>query len=265
MVKQKIGIIGFGNMGRVIAQGLLSKEIVPAEQLFVSDHELPVSTEEIHCTDNNKELALEADIIILAIRPQVMNEVLKEIKDSIRKNQLIISIAAGITIQNIQKTLAEKQPIIRTMPNLCAKIGESITAWTKNDHVSQEQEKISKEILGAIGEEIYIKNEDMINAFTAIAGSGPAYVFYLAELLEKAAMEFGFTQADSQTIVHQTLMGSIETLLRSSERPSSLRKQVTSKGGVTEAAFTEFEKGKLSEIFLAGINANKKRGDKLTI
>lgn len=265
MIKSRVGIIGFGNMGKAMTQGLLAKKVVNSEQIIVSDTTLPVSEENIICTTDTIELVQKAEVIILAVKPQIMDSVLEEIQNKIREEQVIISIAAGITIKNLQQRLSLHQSIIRAMPNLNAKIGESMTAWVCSDKVSEDQKNIAKEIFQAIEKEVYLHNEDMINAFTAIAGSGPAYVFYLAELMQKAAVECNFSQEDAKQIVYQTVLGSVLTLLQSNDSPEVLRQQVTSKGGITEAAFTEFAKNNLEKIFIDGIKKAKERAEELVM
>src|SRR5258708_2784919 len=265
MEKKAIGIIGFGNMGKAIAKGLLAKRVVHPDQIIVSDIVLPISDQGIICTTDNIALVAKADVILLAIKPQVMNTVLEDIKKHLQQEQLVISIAAGIPLKNFQQAFGEEQPIIRAMPNLNAMVSESMTAWVCSSTVSEEQKNRAKEIFRAIGKEVYLEDENMINAFTALAGSGPAYVFYLAEVMQKAAIGFGFSRDDAQVMVYQTLQGSVATLMQSTTTTEVLRQQVTSKGGTTEAAFTDFTKNNLEKIFIDGITKAKERGEELAV
>lgn len=254
-MNKKIAIIGTGNMGQAIAQSLIDKKVVNSRDLMLTNIVFngleTFSKTDIIVTGNNKKAVNFADVIILAIKPQNMQEVLEEIKEDLREDKLIISIAAGISISAIERDFNLK--IVRVMPNLAAKFGQSLSAWVKNKNVSTDDVKIVKKILGAIGIEVEVLSEDMIDRITPISGSGPAYIFLLAELLENAAKEFGFLEKTSEKIARQTIIGAAELLKNSSLSARELRANVTSKGGVTEKAIEVLEKGKLREIFMQAI------------
>jgi len=250
-MKHKIAIIGAGNMGQAIAQGLLSNKIIAQNQLFLTNSK----------TRNNHDAVKKADVIILAVKPQVSHGILQEIKDGV-KDQLIISIMAGISIHTIQQALGKKA-IVRVMPNLGAKVGLSMSVWVKSKEVTKNQKTVVKDILNAIGQELEVDGEEKINIATAISGSGPAYFFYFTELLEQEAIKLGFSQKDAQLLAVQTLQGSAELLRHSKLSTNTLRLHVTSKGGTTEAAFEEFAKNNFDKIFQEGVQAAKKRAEEL--
>ncbi len=252
MINKKIAIIGLGNMGCAIRDGILKKKLINKNYLFVSNKQL-----------TNKIVAGQSDILIIAVKPQVMKSVLEEIKEVVSKNKLIFSIAAGVEIKIIEKILGKEKRIIRVMPNLCAKVNQSISCWVKNKNVSNKDTKIFKKIFQSIGTEIELKSENLLDQVTAISGSGPAYFFYLAELLTKSAMEIGLDKKLAYKLVSQTLVGSSEYLKKSKESPEALRKKVTSKGGTTEAAFSKISNSEFESIFLSAIESAYKRAIEL--
>ena len=257
MLNKKITIIGAGNMGQAIVNGLLREKVIKPRNLILADKlannlvkykKLGITT-----TTDNKEACERSDIIILAVKPQILKSILEEIKNNIQDDQLIVSIAIGVSVDTIKKILGKKQPVARVMPNLCAQVGESMSAWVKSKEVSQI--KSIKIILNSIGKEIQFKKEDDIDKATAISGSGPAYFFYLVELLEKSAVQIGINKKEAQILARQTLIGVARFLENSSESASQLRKKVTSKGGTTEAAFNKINNSKFEEIFLQAIKS----------
>lgn len=266
-MKQKLTIIGVGNMGRAIASQLLQKQLFTPEQLTLCNPTTSKLGEFISqgvtIMQNNKSGIKKADILLLAVKPQKMFVVLEEIKSVIRKDQLIISIAAGISLFSIEETIEQKLAIVRVMPNLGAQVGQSVSVWVKNEYVTADQKKIIEEMLQAIGIVIAVTDEEHIDMLTPISGSGPAFFFYLTELLEKAACAFGFSQETAAVIAKQTMLGSAEVLRDSKSSPETLRKAVTSKHGVTEKVLEIFEKEKLPEIVTEGIHAGFERAKEL--
>jgi len=246
-MKEKIAIIGAGNMAMAIVEGLLSQSVVDLSQLVLTRKSLQkvhtFSGKRVVMIRDNKKAVASSDIIILAIKPQQMAEVLEEIKGEVGK----------------------KTHVVRVMPNLCAKIGESLSCWTKNKAVTKKEETLAKKILGAIGQEVFFGDEYMIDDMTAIFGSGPAYVFFLTEMLEDAAIKLGLTSILARKLAKQTVVGSALLLKSTSEHPASLRAAVTSYKGITHAAFEVFTKEKLTETFFKGIQAGKKRARELRL
>lgn len=252
MINKKIAIIGLGNMGRAIRDGMLKKKLINKNQLLVSNKQ-----------STNKKVVNQSDILIISVKPQAMRIVLEGIKKIILKNKLIISIAAGVEIKTIEKILEKDLDIIRAMPNLCAKIGQSISCWVKNRNVSDKDVKIFKKIFQSVGQEMELKNENLLDQVTVISGSGPAYVFYLAELFIKSATKIGLDKKLAYKLVSQTLVGSSEYLIKSKKSPEILRQKVTSKGGTTEAAFNRIINSEFESIFLSAIKSAYKRAIEL--
>lgn len=250
-----ISIIGAGNMGKAIAKGLVSKKIASEEQLILTTS----------ATHNNKEAVEKADVVIFAVKPQQLASVLQEVKGSTRTDQLFVSVAAGVTLHSLEEILGKDTHIVRAMPNLAAKVSESTTVWVANVQVTKEEKEYGKKMFASFGKEIELEKESQIDMVTVISGSGPAYFFYLVELLEKAGGHFGLPENIVKLIAKQTLIGSAELFKNSEENSNDFRMQVTSKGGVTASAFEKFEKGNFAKLFEEGILAAYHRAKQLNI
>lgn len=239
-------------MGQAIAKRLIEKKICIKKSLCITSSQ----------TKNNRAAVQDASVIILSVKPQISGRVLEEIKGTIG-NTLIISVMAGISLAAIQYALGQKCSVIRVMPNLAAVNGESMSVWVKSKEVTKTQEEYALRILESIGRELELKSEAQIDKATAISGSGPAYFFYLTELLEKNAIELGFTPAQARVLAEQTLIGSTGLIRSSGLSASRLRASVTSKGGTTEAALLQFEKENLPDRIRKGIAAAYKKAERL--
>ncbi|MDD5197047.1 MAG: pyrroline-5-carboxylate reductase [Candidatus Omnitrophica bacterium] len=256
---KKIGIIGFGNMGSVIAQRLSAQK--DEYEVFVFDKEKSklANLAGIKAAKDARDLAAQVEIIILAIKPQDFNHILKDIKGS-TGNRLIISIAAGISTGRIEKLLGQAR-VIRVMPNIGAKVAESVTCLCKGALATDDDLELAQELFYYLGA-VRIIDEPMMNAATAISGSGPAYVFYFIEnstldpenipeharhdmmrRLEKAAQGLGFSTEDAAFLAANTTNAAISLLHKTKLPAQELRKQVTSKGGTTEAALEILTRG----------------------
>lgn len=250
-------------MGGAIAGGLLAKKIIKPQDLTLADQNLiklkKFKNFKISINNNNLKACENAEVVILAVKPQILNQILLEIKPAIKPNQLIISVAIGITIKNIAKNLNQNQPIVRVMPNLAALEGASMNGWFANQAVKLEQKKIIKQIFSSIGQELELKKEADIDKITAISGSGPAYVFYLSEMLEKGARNFGFSREQAALLARQTIIGAAWVLKNSKKSSKELRQAVSSPGGTTEAAFKVILGSNFSQIFQDALKAAWKR------
>lgn len=244
---KKIAIIGYGNMGRAIARGLLNKKIVRRSQLYISNS-----------SDGNATAVIKSQIIILCVKPQIMCKVIADIAviaDITIIDKLFISVAAGVSINSLQKYLGPKAKIIRAMPNLCARVGESMSCWVKNKNITFQNVKILQTILESFGRHLEMKNENDLNKVTAISGSGPAYLFYFIETFLEASRSLGLDNETSKLLVTQTLKGSLHILFQSQKSVEELRKQVTSKGGTTESAVNMLEKRKFNQIICEAVRS----------
>jgi len=211
--------------------------------------------------DNINKALKNCEIFIIAIKPQDFDELGKLVNVDLT-NKLAISIMAGVSIERIMKTLGVKK-VVRVMPNLALGIRKSLSGWIASDGATKVDKKIAKAILKKFGEEVEVDRESKINAITALSGSGPAYFFKLAEILENAAKKYGFTENEAVKIAGATLVGAAELVGKSKESTSVLREKVTSKGGTTEAALNYMSSNNVDKIILEAIEAARRRAEEL--
>lgn len=203
----------------------------------------------------------KADIIIIAVKPQDIDGVLESMS-ALAGKKLVISIAAGITTSYLEKTLGADVSVIRTMPNMPAQIGEGITAICGGTSVKSADLKLAQKIFSYVGKTIVV-DESLIDAVTAVSGSGPAYVFLFVECLMKAAVSIGFDEKSAKELVYQTLLGSAHLLAQSKDSVAELRAKVTSKGGTTQAATDVFTTHNIEKTFIEALEAAKRRAGEL--
>jgi len=250
--KPKIGIIGVGNMGRAL---ILSLSAANAYKLFAYD-KLRLNQKSIkNCLriKTSKELLAKSEVIVLAIKPQDVEQFLTENKEYIKAKQLFISIAAGIPIKFYERYLT-KIKIIRVMPNLAATIGESISFISKGKHATNKDLRIAKGIFNSVGKAMII-NESHMDKITSITGSGPGYVFYFMESMYQSALKLGFTKKQAKDMVLQTFLGAVKLAKNLDKDFKHLKDAVASKGGTTEAAFAVFNRQKIDVAVEKGIKS----------
>jgi len=264
----KIGIIGCGNMGEAIAKGIIFAGLVNAADLYLFDIDRDKMRRirdylDVNVANSAEELCNQCNVILLAVKPQDIEEILKEIWHVIDLSKLLISIAAGVTISKMKKHLKEEVRIIRVMPNMAAFVHASISAMCSDSYATADDKKLTKDVFISIGEVVEVE-ERLMDAITAISGSGPAYFFYLTEMLEKCAIEMGIDRERARLLAVKTAVGSALLLTDSEDSAETLRRRVTSKGGTTEAAFRYFSEKKLEDILKEGIEAARKRAKELS-
>ncbi len=241
---KKIALIGVGNMGGAILNGLKGKY-----KFIVSDPDKnKIKKLSASIADNNCSAAVDADIILLAVKPQMMDAVLREIRLVLNSKKLVISIAAGIKTKKIEDRLGNTIPVVRIMPNTPALVGRGMSVLCGGKFAKQAHLKAANDIFSSMGKVIIIKNESLMDAVTAISGSGPAYVYLFIESLVRAGVRLGLKQKIAEKLVLETLKGSIALLEKTEKKPEDLRRQVTSPGGTTEAALKVFEKKVFHDI-----------------
>ena len=263
----KISFIGGGNMGEamlaaVLARGLGSKGEVTVSDISESRREHLRQKQGIGVTSDSRQAVSLAEMIVLAIKPQNLAEVMAEISGAFESPQLVLSIIAGARIGALCSGLSYRQ-IVRVMPNTPAQVGKGMSVWTATREVSREQKEWAGAVLGAMGREIYVEDEKYIDMATAVSGSGPAYVFLFAEALASAAMDIGLSYEVARELVQQTILGSAEFMKRSDKLPAELRRMVTSPGGTTAAALAQLEKGQFTELVKAAVIAAYHRAKEL--
>lgn len=265
-----IGFIGAGNMAEALIKGIINGKLYNPENVFISDirdERLKFLSEKYGVTacEGNGELASKAQTVVLSIKPQKMTDALESIKDAIDSEKLVISIAAGITVANIADVLGDVK-IVRVMPNTPALIGQGAGALFGNEPAKPMLNK-AVEILSAVGKAVIVDDEDLIDAVTALSGSGPAYYFLLMEEMVKTGIRLGLPEDVAKDLVLQTAKGAGLLAVeadKNGESPAVLRQKVTSPGGTTEAAIKVFKEGKISELISAAINRAYERSKELS-
>ena len=217
----------------------------------------------VRASADNRWAVREADIVLLAVKPQHMKHVLEEVGPVIRQNQLVLSIAAGIKTLFIEKYLAKKVPVMRIMPNMPALIGMGTAGLTRGRSARDAHERTARSIMETVGTVVTVSERDM-DAVTAVSGSGPAYVFFVAEAMKGAGVKLGLAPHVADHLVRQTIKGAGALLAQSHEEAHTLRERVTSPGGTTEAALKVMEDAKIPAIFMKALKHARDRSKELS-
>lgn len=268
MLTENIAIIGSGHMGTSLAGGLIAKGYSPVK-IWMTDPDPDKLAEVkkqfgIQTSTDNKQAAMAANVIILAVKPQLIATVCEQLAEIVHQNQaLIISVAAGIREASLQTWLGDNVAIVRSMPNMPALIGCGASALYANTFVSSHQHEIAESILRAVGVIVWLDNEKMMDTVTALSGSGPAYFFLIMECLQNAAEELGLPKDISRLLTIQTALGSARLAIESEKTLSELRHQVTSPGGTTERAIRVLEETNIRHFFTKAVTAAKNRSEEL--
>ncbi|MCP4681356.1 MAG: pyrroline-5-carboxylate reductase [Desulfobacterales bacterium] len=269
MMKQNngLGFIGAGNMATALVKGLIQSGAYERDQLQVSDTQegaLKMMADQfgVKCYSSNNELVRESPVVVLAVKPQNMKDVLEGVKEEIRDDHLLISIAAGIPLNMIKGLLDRDIPLIRVMPNTPALVQKGMSALAGGKEVRPEHMEIGKRIFDAVGETVEVE-ETMMDAVTALSGSGPGYVFRMMECMVDAGAAVGMEKETSLSLVIQTFLGAAYLAKESEYSLSMLREMVTSPGGTTAAGLAIFDKMGLENIFKNAVDAAYKRSMEL--
>ncbi len=268
MNTKKIGFIGGGNMASSLIQGLIASGH-SENLLWVTDTNQEtlrtlVTTLNVNGCENNNAIINEVDIVVLAVKPQIIQTVAEQIAVNLqRKNLLVVSIAAGITQEKLSQWLGTEIAIVRCMPNTPALVRTGATALHANSYVSDAQKDLAENILRAVGISLWVKHESEMDAVTAVSGSGPAYFFLLMEVMEQTALELGLDEEMARLLIQQTALGSAKIALEADETPGELRRRVTSPGGTTEQAIKTFEEGGFTQLVSKALHAARDRSIEL--
>ncbi len=264
MKTRTIGFIGGGNMATSLMSGLIASGHSP-QQLWVSDtaqatlqsHRDNLS---VNISNSNVLVVDEVDVVVLAVKPQILRDVAREIATAVqKKNTLVVSIAAGISQASLSQWLGSNVAIVRCMPNTPALVLTGATALHANTNVDEEQKDLAENILRAVGLSLWVEQEKQLDAVTAVSGSGPAYFFLLMEAMEKAALELGLDEHCARLLIQQTALGAAKIALESAESPAQLRERVTSPGGTTQKAIETFQQNGFSELVSKALLAARDR------
>ncbi len=258
-----VAFIGSGVMAEAMINGLLNKQLIASSHIIASDtrddrvKELEKRYGLKGTTDNNFA-AEAADILVLSVKPQVLSEVMPEVRRGAHSSKLVLSIIAGARIRTIADGVANAS-VVRAMPNTPAQIGQGITVWTATPEVLPPQRQQAEALLGALGDQIFVDDERYLDMATALSGTGPAYIFMFMEALIDAGVHMGFSRRDAERLVIQTMRGSIEYAEKSGLHPAQLRNQVTSPGGTSAEAIYHLEKGGLRTVIARAVWAAYQR------
>ncbi|SMM99958.1 Pyrroline-5-carboxylate reductase [uncultured Candidatus Thioglobus sp.] len=241
----KIGFIGAGNMAYALISGLIESGF-STQNIKLSDTDTSLLSQRklefgLEVFTNNSQLSEQCEVIVLAVKPQILPVVCKEIQAYLNHKPLIISIAAGVKSVDINRWLGGNAAIVRTMPNTPALLGKGATGLFANEAVNEEQKHLASLILGAVGYCVWIKDEPMLDAVTALSGSGPAYFFLMMESMTNAGIELGLDSETAEKLSIQTALGAAMMAEQSGKSVGELRDNVTSKGGTTQAAIASFQ------------------------
>lgn len=280
----RLSFIGAGAMAEAMIAGLLRRELVTPEQLTGS-HPRPARREElgarygIRVVESNREAATwsapqtaggqaggapgggeaaPASVVVIAVKPQRVGKILGELKGALGAGQLALSIVAGARLETIAGELGHHS-VVRAMPNTPAQIGQGMTAWTATPEVGGRQLEVVRALLGALGRELHVENENMIDMATALSATGPTYIFMMMEALVDAGVHMGFSRHVSQELVTQTMLGSVLFARESQKHPAELRNMVTSPGGTSAEAIYQMEKGSLRTVLSKAVYAAYQR------
>ncbi len=269
MKPAKIAFIGGGNMARGLIGGMLADNF-PASNIWVSDPDIAQANTlqqlypGIHITADNIEAVGNTDTLVLAVKPQTLKSVALELASAVQTGQqLVISIAAGIRSIDLERWLGGDVSVVRCMPNTPALVSSAATGLYANARVNPAQHDFAESILRAVGLTVWVANEELIDAVTAVSGSGPAYFFLVMEALEQAGVKLGLETEVARLLSIQTAFGAAKLALESDETPAILRQRVTSKGGTTERAIDVLSKGNLLQLFADALSAASQRAQQM--
>jgi pyrroline-5-carboxylate reductase len=272
-----LAVIGGGNMGRAIVVGAVKAALVNPECVVVAEHEASKRADmaklgvQTAITSDEAMRMLESwdsngvpGQVLLAVKPQSLEDLAKEVGHALAdSNRIVISILAGTPSKRVVTSLGRGIRIVRAMPNLPAVVGQAATALCLGEGAMAGDEAFAETLFRGLGPVVVKTREDLMDTATGIAGSGPAYVFYLAEAMERAAMDLGFMPEDARALVRQTIIGAASMMVDASQSPTELRAMVTSKGGTTAAAIEKLDELSFNEAIVRAIVAARDRGRQL--
>lgn len=252
---KKITIIGAGSIAEALISGMVKKGFISTEKIWITNRSNQARLESLQeqygvsFSYNLNELVVDSNMIVLAMKPKDAQEAIMQLNPFLENNTLIVSVLAGISMESIEMLTEKRLPIVRAMPNTSATVGKSATAIAINEIVTESQTELVKSMFETVGLTTVVK-EEQLDAVTGLSGSGPAYIYYLVEALEKSAIEIGLDEEIAKELIVQTLLGAAEMLSTTTKKPQQLRKEVTSPGGTTEAGLKILEAHGVQKAFI---------------
>jgi len=264
---KQIGFVGVGNMGEALIHGLLHGHLCRPDQILCSDtrpERLKVIREkyEVKGTSHNTEVVKQSDLIIIAVKPQIMKNVVEEIAKYLNVSKLIISIAAGVPLEAIESCAKKELKLIRVMPNICVSVREGVSAIAGGRHALKEDLMMAKTIFDSVGKSLFI-DEYLLDAVTGLSGSGPAYIFLIIDALADAGVKVGLSRDDALILASQTVLGAARMLIETGEHPGKLKDLVTSPGGTAIAGLHTLEEGGLRTTLINAVEVATQRSEAL--
>jgi pyrroline-5-carboxylate reductase len=252
-----VGFVGAGNMGEALIKGLVVANVVPAKSIYTADVRGDRLAElaklfGIQAAADNSDLVSRCDVVILAVKPQIMEAVLREIAPAVTRQKLLISIAAGVSTAKIRAMLNRDARLIRVMPNTPALVLEGVTAIAKGQHLEPGDLDTAGEIFKAVGR-VVVLDEDLMDAVTGLSGSGPAYVAIVIESLADGGVRMGLDRMTAMTLATQTVLGAAKLLLETGLHPGALKDMVSSPGGTSIAGVAALEEGGIRTTFIKAV------------
>jgi pyrroline-5-carboxylate reductase len=266
---KRIAVLGAGNIGAALIGGILKGGVADREHLLATDlnaervQEIAERFSIAVTVGGNREAVQAAEVIILAVKPYTLPGVLVEIRDVLRDDQILISVAAAVPIALIEKLIARRLPIFRAMPNIPVVVDEGATAVTSNGVGTAEQRRLVENILAAVGYVVFVE-EEMMHAVTALSGSGPAYIYMVIEALIEGGLKMGLSRAIATRLTEQTVLGAAKLVRETGLHPAILKDQVITPGGVTISAIHELEKHGLRSMLISAIETATAKSRHLT-
>ena len=265
---KRIAVIGSGNMGEALVSGMVSSKASAPEHLTCTDireDHLAALTQQygVKTTTDNVAAVASAEIVIYAVKPQILAPVISETADGLDMSKLIISIAAGVPLAAIEACLDKQLRLIRAMPNIAAFVKQSATAIAAGQHVLDGDIELAREIFDSIGKTIFLKENILMDAITGLSGSGPAYIFLIVDAMADAGVKVGLSRQDALFLAAQTVLGAAKLLIDTDEHPGQLKDRVTSPGGTAIAGIHTLEKGGLRTTLINAIEAATLRSEEL--
>jgi len=267
LADQTIGFIGAGNMAEALVRGLVRGGHVAAARITASGPRRErldqlAKSYGIAITLDNREVARGSGLVVLSVKPQILDKVLREVGDQVRPGTLVVSIAAGVATEAIERTVAEGVRVVRAMPNTPALVGAGATGIAAGKHASEADLATAKAMFDAVGISVVL-DESLLDAVTGLSGSGPAYIFLILEALSDAGVKVGLSRRNAQLLAAQTVLGSAKMLLETDEHVGRLKDMVTSPGGTAIAGLHTLEQGGLRTTLINAVETATKRAKEL--
>ncbi|ASN03779.1 pyrroline-5-carboxylate reductase [Virgibacillus necropolis] len=265
---RKISFVGAGSMAESIIAGIVKEKNLHPDQIFVTNKDNKDRLERlknryhVQCTTDKEAAITGADIVVLSMKPHDLMAAVEAMKMHIKPNQVIVSVLAGVSIDYISSIVGRDVPVVRAMPNTSASIGFSATAIARDNKVSDEQLNAILSLFGTVGTTTVIEEKDM-HTVTGLSGSGPAYIYYLAEAMEEVAVKSGLDKEVAKSLIMQTIIGAGEMLKRSGEPAEVLRKKITSPNGTTQAGLKTLDELNFQEAVIEGVKSARDRSIEL--